>query len=191
MKNYKNIKNNNGGYTLVEMIIVLAIVAVLSAAAGVSVTLINSAKAKEASVTFDSEVATLITKSKNTVCTYDADGDGVAEMQNDYVHCLKIYRENTTYYVMRGYYDVANDSYIFDSTTDSSNGGKGKSLSSYVSIQYQSGSTASLITEDGVYIRYNRNGTCVEGDGSFDFYKRNGNVVAHVVLRKNGSHELR
>ncbi len=192
MKNYKNLKNNNSGYTLVEMIIVLAIIAVLSMAAGISITLINSAKAKEASVTFDSEVATLITKSKNTVCTYDADSDGIAEMHEDYVHCLRVYKDGDIYYVMRGYYDVANDTYIFNSTTDSNNNGKGKSLTSYVRVTYTStGGTEADIDDSGVIIRYGRNGGCIEGDGTYNFYKRNGNMVANVILRKNGSHELR
>ena len=61
----KRLKDDNAGYSLVEMIIVLAIVAVVSAMAIVSITMIHSAKAKEAAVTFDSEVSTLITKSKN------------------------------------------------------------------------------------------------------------------------------
>ena len=56
---------NDHGYTLVEMIIVIAIIAVVAGMSLISITLIHSARAKEASVTVDSEIATLITKSKN------------------------------------------------------------------------------------------------------------------------------
>ena len=56
---------SNQGYTLVEMIVVIAIIALVAGISVISITLIHSAKAKDAATTVDSEVATLITKSKN------------------------------------------------------------------------------------------------------------------------------
>lgn len=180
----KRLKDDNAGYSLVEMIIVLAIVAVVSAMAIVSITMIHSAKAKEAAVTFDSEVSTLITKSKNMNC----------DVNPNYSFCLKIYKDSDgKYYIQKGYYDStpgAATTYIFDNTTDPLNNGKGTCLSSYVSVKYAptGGTEADIST---VYIRYDRKGMCIEGDGTYRFYKRNGTMVASDYLRKNGSHETR
>lgn len=177
----KHMKDNNSGYSLVEMIIVLAIIAVVSVMAVVSVTMIHSAKAKEAAVTFDSEVSTLITKSKNMVCDYDPDDS----------YCINLYKDSDgKYYIQKGYYDPATDSYIFNSSTDSLNGGKGICLSSYVKVTYTpTGGTEADVT--GTYVRYDRKGLCLEGDGVYKFYKRDDTMVAQVFLRKNGSHESR
>lgn len=176
----KRMKRNNSGYSLVEMIIVLAIIAVVSVMALISVTMIHSAKAKEAAVTFDSEVATLITKSKNLVCDVDA----------SYSYCLKVYKDGNKFYIQQGYYDPTSDTYIFNASTDPLNGGKGKCLSSYVNVTYTpTGGTEADITE--TYIRYDRTGLCVEGDGVYKFYKRSGTMVAQDYVRKNGSHDSR
>lgn len=182
----KRLKDDNAGYSLVEMIIVLAIVAVVSAMAIVSITMIHSAKAKEAAVTFDSEVSTLITKSKNMNC----------DVNPNYSFCLKIYKDGDgKYYIQKGYYydptPGATTTYIFDSTTDPLNDGKGTCLSSYVSVKYIQTGSATEEDVSTIYIRYDRKGMCIEGDGTYRFYKRNGTMVASVYLRKNGSHETR
>ena len=49
----RRILKRNEGYTLVEMIIVIAIIAILSAAAMVTISIIHNAKAKEAASTLD------------------------------------------------------------------------------------------------------------------------------------------
>ena len=41
----------------------------------------------------------------------------------------------------------------------------------------------------GLFIRFNKDGTCAEGYGDIRFYKRNGNMVAHEYIRRNGSHQ--
>ena len=52
----KTIKRNEG-FSLIEMIIVLAIIAVVSTMSILSIGIINTAKAKDAASVFDSEVA--------------------------------------------------------------------------------------------------------------------------------------
>jgi prepilin-type N-terminal cleavage/methylation domain-containing protein len=49
-------KNSNKGYSLVELIIVIAMIAILSGISLVSITLINTARAKQASTTLGDEV---------------------------------------------------------------------------------------------------------------------------------------
>jgi type II secretory pathway pseudopilin PulG len=171
-------KNRNAGYSLIEMIIVMAIIMIVSVMALLSVTLIASAKVKEAAVTFDSEVATLITKAKNMEC--DADPT--------YSYCLKLYKDSDgKYYVKTGYYNPNGatdaDRYIFDGT------GKGVSLSSYADISYTPTGGVENTSFTECYIRFDRKGLCAEGDGTYKFYKRNGSLVAQCNIRKNGSHD--
>ena len=196
-------KKRDKGYTLVEMIIVIAIIAIVAGLSLVSITLIHAARAKEAAVTVDSEIATLITKSKN--------------MQCDRVGCqyaARIYKaDNDVYYFQRGYYDPnagTNGTYIF-TNTDPEGDGKGTSLSSYVVVKYTGkqvkveadgvcGSSIETCSEkdvadmnanSGLYIRFARDGSCEAGVGDIGFYKRNGNDVAHNTIRTNGSHQTK
>ena len=47
------------------------------------------------------------------------------------------------------------------------------------------------VVTNAIVIRYDKRGNCVSGDGDYLFKKRNGNKVAHVLVRKNGSHVSR
>ena len=187
-------KADNKGYTLVELVIVIAIVAILAAMSTVSITLIHSAKAKEATVTFDNQVATLITKSKN-----------VSTQQADKVYAMRIYNDGGKIYVQDGYYDGVAGKYVFD-TSD-----KGKAFSSRVDVKFTgvvdvpdsggapSGSLTTLNAVSlkdaafpfGICIRYDKSGRCIDGNGEYSFHKKNGNKVGTVWVRKNGSHESR
>ena len=197
-------KRRDKGYTLVEMIIVIAIIAIVAGLSLISITLIHSARAKEAAVTVDSEIATLITKSKNMQC--DRFGSQYA---------ARIYKaDNDVYYYQRGYYDPnlgENGSYVF-TDTDSEGDGKGTTLTSYVVVKfsgkwekvkadgtctgtfesYQSEKDVADMNEgNGLYIRFARDGSCDAGVGDIGFYKRNGNDVAHNTIRTNGSHQTK
>ena len=210
MRGHMRKRNKDQGYTLIEMIIVIAIIAVVAGMALISVTLIHSARAKEASTTVDSQVATLITQSKN--------------MQSDragWVYAARIYADDKgAYYFQRGYYKAKDGDtpaqYDFNNT-DKEGDGKGTSLSSYVVIRYNGQETivqdgfkedtfgiqgAQPSDEDGhlvkdlnfgqgLFLRFDKDGTCAEGVGDIRFYKRNGNIVAHEYIRANGSHQTR
>ncbi len=198
----RRFKENNKGYTLVEMIIVIAIIAVLSGLAMVTLTLMHSAKAKEASISFNSAVSEQISKAKGSYC--DVNGDGTVDSsEKGYVYCLKLYKNGNTYYVQRGAClksnAIANPSASFVALPKvNGTDGKGTSLSSYVDIKYTmftynevTGSytkTTSTVDSTGVYVVYNKSGKCIHGDGDYEFYKKNGNRIARVVLNKNGSH---
>ena len=206
-------RRNDQGYTLVELIVVIAIIAVVAGMSLISITLIHSAKAKDAATTVDSQVATLITKSKNM----SSDRDG-------WQYAARIYAdEKGAYYFQYGYYDPKNHVYDFKDT-DPEGEGKGTALSSYVVIKF-TGSTenvhfdndtmkgtvdtvlaAGLSVTDheikdlctytshpggGLFIRFAKDGICENGYGDIRFYKRNGNIVAHEYIRANGSHQSR
>ena len=193
-------QKNNRGYSLVEMIICIAIIAVVTSVALISISLIRSARAKEAAVTVDEEIATLITKSKNMKC--DKEGNG-------WQYAARIYynTDDNKYYFQKGYYNTLTSQYTF-TNTDSEGEGKGTSLSSYVDIQFtgtreklngsltvsakQDESNMDVKSDDfGVPIRFNKDGSCATGYGDYAFLKKNGNVVATDYIRKNGSHQTK
>ena len=190
--NKRRFMKRNEGYSLIEMIIVMAIVAVLTGAAMVTVSIIHSAKAKEASSTLEDALSELEANAKGKMCVVS----GV--QQPDYRFALAIYKNGTKYYVKKGYYignGAAYDSegsYVF---VDSENvgGGKGTSLSSYVTVKYTDDTGAQRdvtgLTDQPVYIVFDRQGMCVHGDGTYDFYRNDSDsLVGTTVLNKNGSH---
>ncbi len=174
----------NKGFSLVEMIICMAIIVIMSGIAMVTVTLINSARAKEAAVTFESALSDTIAKAKSQVCVVS----GTA--QPKYLHCLKVYRySDGNYYIQTGYYNPDGTSddtrYIFPAE-ENVNHGKGVSMSSRVTLKYND---AEIAEDSPVYIVYNSAGRCISGYGTYKFYKRNGNNIAAVTIQENGSHQ--
>lgn len=191
-------ENRNKGYSLVELIICIAIIAIFTGLAFVTVTMINSAKAKDAAVSFESQLADMITKTKSQVCTVNG------TQQITFSRCLKLYQASDgKYYIKSGYYNPngsgesssgdVSAQYIFV-PGENVNSDKGTSLSSRVVVGYKDESgTEQKIQYDGtlkeVYIVYNKAGRCIEGNGTYRFYKRNGNAIADVTIQKNGSHQ--
>lgn len=181
---------NNKGFSLVEMIICIAIIAILSGIALVTVSMIDSAKAKDAAVSFNSVVSETLAKSKGQMCVVN----GVN--QPTYKRCMYLYLEDSSdrYYLKTGYYNPDGltdaDKYIFIDN-ENKNEGKGTNLSAKVTIKYEDlDGNKTTVDSDGVYIIFNKNGTCFDGAGLFEFYKRNGNLVDEVSIKTNGSHQL-
>lgn len=185
---------NDKGLSLVEMVIVIAMITLMAGAAMVTITMINSAKAREAGVTFDSEFIDTSTKAKSQICVVEG------EKKPEYRYCLDLYQASSGKYFLRhGYYNPKGttdaEKYIFIDA-DNSNGGNGINLSNKVDITYTTFAGKKLKVNDSgdkdtinhVYIVFNTDGTIKEGFGTYTFYKRNGNEVSNVVIRKNGSH---
>lgn len=204
MKKRRMKKLNNKGYSLVELIIVIAIIVVLTGAALITLTVMHSAKAKEAAITFDSEISELINKSKNKAC--DPNGDGVisedpnldgdlSDSELEYSFGLRLHKVDEKCYVQDvlvkdGVY-VPNDAY---EKANNPNDGKGLSLSIYVYVTYTdlSGNVITIGDQDDetVLISYKRNGSCASGYGTYEFIRTSGGAqVASMTLNKNGSHQ--
>lgn len=187
--------SKNKGFSLVEMIIVLAIVAVMSTMALISINIIHSAKAKDAASVFDSEVATLKTKAKGMGVDVNNNGE-LEDSELSYLYCIKIYKSGDKYFLCTGYTKMSSVASDFVSTA-TNNGGKGRNLSSYVKIKY-TGKLAdgTEVTDrepgsepaDAIYIVFNKRGECVCGAGEYEFFKPNGRTVARKYIRANGSH---
>lgn len=200
-------RRDNKGYTLVEMVVVIAIVAILAAMATISVTLIHSAKAKEAAITFDNDIATLVTRSKNQDIPETEKANGYK------YHAIKITSDASGYYYIDKvlckdpsdpascipdftslnkvsdptFYSDLSNPYDISKLTDQEKSQIATSLSKHVDITYN----GSSISTTGVIIVYNKAGLCIAGEGEYQFLKDNGNQVARVEIRKNGSHQSR
>lgn len=187
-------KLNNKGYSLIEMVIVIAIVAVLTGAAAVTLKVMHSAKAKEAAITFESEISELLSMSKNKICDPNCDGV-IEESEKEYSVGLRLYRIGKKCYVQEVL--VKNGAYVSNSTYENANNpnnGKGISLSVYVDVKYTDLSGTSFMigeTDDKqVVIHFKRNGSCDLGYGTFDFIRNSSNSkVATMTINKNGSHQ--
>lgn len=204
MKKRRMKKLNNKGYSLVELIIVIAIIVVFSAAALITMSVMHNAKAKEAAITFDSEISELIHNSKNRAC--DPDGDGIISENPDgddstndseklYSFGIRLHSDGDKCYLQNVL--VKNGVYESNSTYEAANnpnGGKGTSLSAYVYVEYTNLSGDKTVIGDGssdeVIISYKRDGSCSVGAGHYDFMRTNSDtMVATMTLNKNGSHQ--
>ncbi|MBQ8951850.1 MAG: prepilin-type N-terminal cleavage/methylation domain-containing protein [Eubacterium sp.] len=174
------LKNSNKGYSLVELIIVIAIIALISAMSMLTISVIHSAKAKDAAIRVDSEVGEIIASSRGKA--YDS-----TDLSKYYA--LKIYKANNTFYIMRGYAqtDPADTSkYIF--YDDGKNViAEGYSLSPYVDIDWSKAVKKDELS-NGILIVYSKSGQCLAGYGEYIFKKKNGSVVATDYIRQNGTH---
>ena len=87
---------DNKGYTLIEMIIVIAIIAIMTGAAMVTITILHNAKAKEASITLETALSETQKNAKGKMCV-------VADTQQpDYKFALAVYKSGSKYYVKKG-----------------------------------------------------------------------------------------
>lgn len=207
----------NKGYSLVEMIIVIAIIAVMSGASMVTITLINSAKAKEAGVTFDSEISALAAKSKSQVVKFDINDDGNVDKADitlcrGYYFAIAVYQgTDGKYYISHGFYSPENadgkKEYVAFAE-DNTNGGKGTCISKRVSIGYEEatksggrltatdaavsvkGVTVSEDNSDIYVVAFDKTGRCVSGAGTYDLKKSSDNVsIDQITIRANGSRQ--
>jgi prepilin-type N-terminal cleavage/methylation domain-containing protein len=196
----RRMKKKNQGYSLVEMIIVIAIIAVLSAGAMVTVSLIGSARAKEAGVTLDSEISNLIAQSRSQVPKFATTTGGTVESHSDYNFAIAVYQASDgNYYIAHGYYETKSKAFnTFDYSN--SNGGKGTSLSTRVRVKYEPGNkndgtvTDATINGDSdveaTVISFDKAGRCVSGVGTYSIVKTNTNVVLdELTVKANGSHQ--
>lgn len=196
--NKRRFMKNDKGYSLIEMIIVIAIIAIMSGAAMVTITIIHNAKAKEAAGTLEDVLAETQSNAKGKMCVIDG------TQYPDYQYAIAIFKNGSKYYVQEGYYKgngasfTDKNSYDFEHTKDLRNG-KAISFSAYVNVKYtETGSTGERAigsldsggaSDQPVYVIYNRQGMCVYGSGEFSFYRNNKNtLLTTVVLNKNGSH---
>lgn len=189
-------KLNNKGYSLIELIIVIAIIAIFTVAAMVTLSIMHSAKAKEAAITFESELSELLNKSKSN--SIDVNLDGVIDVDDKgYSYGLRIHCVDGKCYVQ----DVVVQDGLYVSHSDyedanNNNDGKGISLSSYVYVRYTDYAGNEILINNGspyyALVSYKRNGTCSVGAGTYEFIRTDGDAtVATLTINKNGSFQCK
>ena len=91
---------DNGGFSLTELIIVIAIILVMTAASFVTLTIMHSARAKEAASSFENAIAEVINLSKNNGVDKDANGS-IDSAEEKYTIGLRIYKDGRKYYLQK------------------------------------------------------------------------------------------
>lgn len=194
---------NDKGYTLIEMIIVMAIVVVLTGASMLTVSIMHAAKAKEAASTMENDTSDLHIKAKGQNFV-----DKNGTVYKEYAYALKLYDNNGHYYLQNTVVDRQTKTELDSSTfptgvsslgdmVENSHNGLGTSLSAYVYVKYEdptSTTTSGAIDIDstGKLIVFDKNGACVSGHGRYDFYKKSSDtLVASLTINKNGSIQLK
>ena len=226
------INSKNKGYSLVELIIVLAIVGVVATMSLISINVLFSAKVKNDATTVNSEISAL--KAKRS---YAPAVDGSGTSYKTVYPAIRLYRHGPygRYYLQECIYDTNSKSFIYyggsvstftytnedgddvtvsvdTSKIDTANSGLGTQLSAYTSVYYvDPGSdddadgidvaSINVGSANGLFIMFDRDGTLhaykdgtdvkFYGEGQLKFKKRNGNEVAKVYIRGNGSHEVK
>ncbi len=202
------VNNKNKGYSLVEMIIVLAIVGILATMSLISLTLINNARAKDASNKLGSELNQIRKKSIEMTPTKEEINlyGGTYSASKEYRYGMIIY-EDTGKYVLSEViceYDTTNKCYKYLNlgsalTTDNTT----VKLSSKVGLtfkgkytKFKDGTSVTCsdktqpgvkTSDDVVCVMFDKHGNCLSGYGDYFLSKKNANEVARVIVKQNGS----
>lgn len=195
----KRLLKNNEGFSLVELIVVIAIILVFSTAGLISVSLINNGKAKDAGMSFNAEVSTILSrgKSENVILTDDlkkTDGSNVDASTLDTKDCrfaLRLYKDSDgKYYVQNGFihYGAGNTETFIYSESANKSGGKGRCLTGNIVIKLDD---TEITASNPVIIRFSRDGSCKSGYGTYKFCLKSGKVSSTIVINKNGTRQTK
>lgn len=166
---------NNSGYTLVEMIIVIAIIAVMSGMGALTIASIRTSQAQASMQKFDSELSALEMRTKSL-------------SSNEAIELVQNGANYDVYYVT---YDSSAKTYTRNSP------GKADAVLERVVIYYSDTYDASAHMENGVavtdmFIRVRKSdGQVVKGEGEYIFCKQSNpkQSVGSVTLNKyTGGH---
>lgn len=172
----------NKGYTLIEALIVIAIMAILGGLSMYSIGVIRDAKRSAAVTTFDNQISSCLVKTK-----------AVAEVTGDDTVCMLIQKRtsgsNVNYCIKVGYdtssgvVDITKGTAV-DLTDDST---WDAVLPKDVAALLLDGSAI-----DQQKIKFNKsNGSVTEGAGEYSFVKTDGTVYAKIYIDQvTGKHHI-
>lgn len=193
MKKIKRL--NDEGYTLAELIIVLAIIVILSSAAFITLSVIHTAKAKDAATTFYAEINALHGRAKGQQAYHDDNANGTmdaGEFMDNTNFALCLYKVGEKTYLKKV---VRDSSGIYDTNMGNANGGLGLNLSPYIQIKYTADNNSyykdDMSPTEMHYIAFDSTGSCIEGVGTYEFCKKNGGKLVTVTINRNGSYRIK
>ena len=203
MKKIKELLKNNAGFSLTELIIVLAIIVIMTGASFITLSVMHSAKAKEAASSFETELAMASSDAKNKSVDLDVNGTIDDYEKENYFPGLRIYEgaDNKLYlqkYVMVRVPNALQfvrvemfDTHPYIQSVNVGNG-KGVCLSAYVDVTYtdKNGNKTEIKGTDEVVVAFNKKGECISGVGIYDFIKKDGSTVATIRVNPNGSYHV-
>ena len=198
-------KNRNKGYSFVELLIVLCMITILSGSSLVSLTLLNTARAKQASTLFGDEVNALRKRNVSMTPAEDPANPGKKTAYGLVLHyednkfkvtqveCSQTTSGSDTFYkyVKSGSAVKRVDTSEMSSSVDVKFTGYYKSFYSNYDATKTDYVAQGLNGDLCVCLMFDKHGNCTSGYGKYEFYKHNGNKVATVTVRQNGSIEIR
>jgi len=199
----------NKGYSLVEMIIVLAIIGVLATMSLISLTLLNNARAKDASNKLGSELNQIRKKSIEMTPTKSEITSiygGTYSSAKEYRYGMIIYEDNGKFVVSEVIceYDDVNKVYKYlglsnpltsDNTTVKLSSKVGLTFKGKYS-KFKDGTSVTCsdktkpgvkTSDDVICIMFDKHGNCLSGYGDYYVSKKNANEIARVIVKQNGS----
>ena len=170
----------NRGYTLIEVIIVIAIMAILTGMSFVTLGIIRNAKAQAAATTLSDQIGSLLTKTR---ALSEAKGSRLC-LKIEYNDADVTFADNTTakagsYSLILGYHDETAGTF----TPKVANKADAL-LPNIITIEYQTKdqTPCSMTDTENMYIEFNKsNGSVRYGAGSYAI-KYDGRVMSYVVL---------
>lgn len=206
------IRKNNKGYSFVEMIIVLALVVILATLSLVSLTLINNARAKDASNKLGSEFNEVRKKSIEMIpskSVIENEYGGTYSATKTYKYGIILYEENGKFMTSQviceldksdpdnpvyKYLGLGNPAVTNNTTVKYSSKVGVTFKGTYDSLKTGSQVVCSDKTTPGgkdsanaICIMFDKHGNCESGYGEYYFTKKNANQIARVIVKQNGS----
>ena len=207
------ISKKNEGYSLIEMIIVIAIIAIVAGMSMLSIFIVHSARAKDSAITLDSEIAELRTKSKNmspvdsskTVSDFSSQEE-YDKYQSEYgkTHqfAIALYKNNAKGKVrlVHLYYDKDNKKYFTPGKDNIYSAGDDIEFSSRVKVTFDGASWGQSEQVPSIYGSVDTNGKLTPKEDELGSYQQNfvfirfdkkGNCLSgygkYRFYRKNGN----
>lgn len=183
----------NKGYTLIELIIVIAIIGILAGASFVSIGVIREAKRQAAVNTLNSQISSLLVRTK----AVSAASKNAAVNPTDDPLCMVIKkRTDGTYAIVTGTYDGSGSMSVSDPNVDANCEAilpKDIVQIKYVPDGAQRATVVSSSDDDDLLIQFVKSdGSTQYGGGEYEVYVKGGRLYATIYLNKvSGNHYIK
>jgi len=185
----KRTLSEHNGYSLIELIIVIAIIVILTALSFASMNILNTARVKDACVLTGSKVSELKTKSMNM--SYKK-GDTIKNYGlSIYVDADNLYHIAEIKVLSDGSIDYTGGEDITFSRSVVVKFTGNKLESTGLQTDYMPGQKGATGDNSPVYILFDKRGNCYSGYGELSFYKKNGIKVSKVKIGSSGNVDTR